>query len=202
MTISADKVKALRERTGVGIMDCKSALTETDGDIDKAVELLRKMGVTSAEKRAGRDTNQGLVEAYIHAGSQLGVLVEINCETDFVAKTDDFKNFARDIAMQVAATGPRVVSREDFPQGEIDKELEIYKTQANNEGKPENIIERFVQGKLEKFYQENALMEQSYIKDPSKNIKELFKKVLGIRNFSILNSRFENFRNFKSTVSK
>lgn len=178
MTISADKVKALRERTGVGIMDCKSALTETDGDIDKAVELLRKMGVASAEKRAGRETNQGLVEAYIHAGSQLGVLVEINCETDFVANTDEFKNFARDIAMQVAATGPRVVSREDFPQGEIDKELEIYKTQANNEGKPENIIERFVQGKLEKFYQENALMEQSYIKDPSKNIKELLAEVI------------------------
>ncbi len=178
MGISADKVKALRERTGVGIMDCKSALTETDGDIDKAVELLRKMGVASAEKRVGRETNQGLVEAYIHAGSQLGVLVEINCETDFVAKTDDFKNFARDIAMQVAATGPRVVSREDFPQGEIDKELEIYKTQANNEGKPENIIERFVQGKLEKFYQENALMEQSYIKDPSKNIKELLTEVI------------------------
>lgn len=178
MTISADKVKALRERTGVGIMDCKSALTETDGDIDKAVELLRKMGIASAEKRAGRETDEGLVEAYIHAGSQLGVLVEINCETDFVAKTDDFKNFARDIAMQVAATGPRVVSREDFPQGEIDKELEIYKTQANNEGKPENIIERFVQGKLEKFYQENALMEQSYIKDPSKNIKELLAEVI------------------------
>jgi len=178
MTISADKVKALRERTGVGIMDCKSALTETDGDIDKAVELLRKMGVASAEKRAGRETDEGLVEAYIHAGSQLGVLVEINCETDFVANTDEFKNFARDIAMQVAATGPRVVSREDFPQGEIDKELEIYKTQANNEGKPENIIERFVQGKLEKFYQENALMEQSYIKDPSKNIKELLAEVI------------------------
>ncbi len=178
MTISADKVKALRERTGVGIMDCKSALTETDGDIDKAVELLRKMGVASAEKRAGRETDEGLVEAYIHAGSQLGVLVEINCETDFVANTDEFKNFARDIAMQVAATGPRVVSREDFPQGEIDKEVEIYKTQANNEGKPENIIERFVQGKLKKFYQENALMEQSYIKDPSKNIKELLAEVI------------------------
>ncbi|MCH8871502.1 translation elongation factor Ts [candidate division KSB1 bacterium] len=178
MTISADTVKTLRERTGVGIMDCKSALTETDGDIDKAIELLRKMGVASAEKRVGRETNQGLVEAYIHAGSQLGVLVEINCETDFVAKTDDFKNFARDIAMQVAATGPRVVSRKDFPQEDIDKELEIYKTQANNEGKPENIIERFVQGKLEKFYQENALMEQSYIKDPSKNIKELLAEVI------------------------
>ncbi len=194
MGISADKVKALRERTGVGIMDCKSALTETDGDIDKAVELLRKMGVASAEKRAGRDTNQGLVEAYIHAGSQLGVLVEINCETDFVAKTDDFKNFARDIAMQVAATGPRVVSREDFPQEDIDKELEIYKTQANNEGKPENIIERFVQGKLEKFYQENALMEQSYIKDPNKNIKELLTEVIAKTGENIIITKFVRYQ--------
>ncbi len=194
MTISADKVKALRERTGVGIMDCKSALTETDGDIDKAVELLRKMGVASAEKRAGRETDQGLVEAYIHAGSQLGVLVEINCETDFVAKTDDFKNFARDIAMQVAATGPRVVSREDFPQEDIDKELEIYKTQANNEGKPENIVERFVQGKLEKFYQENALMEQSYIKDPNKNIKELLTEVIAKTGENIIIAKFVRYQ--------
>ena len=194
MTISADKVKALRERTGVGIMDCKSALTETDGDIDKAVELLRKMGVASAEKRAGRETNQGLVEAYVHAGSQLGVLVEINCETDFVAKTDDFKNFARDIAMQVAATGPRVVSREDFPQEDIDKELEIYKTQANNEGKPENIVERYVQGKLEKFYQENALMEQSYIKDPNKNIKELLTGVIAKTGENIIIAKFVRYQ--------
>ena len=194
MTISADKVKALRERTGVGIMDCKSALTETDGDIDKAVELLRKMGVASAEKRAGRETDEGLVEAYIHAGSQLGVLVEINCETDFVANTDEFKNFARDIAMQVAATGPRVVSREDFPQGEIDKEVEIYKTQANNEGKPENIIERFVQGKLEKFYQENALMEQSYIKDPNKNIKELLTEVIARTGENIIITKFVRYQ--------
>ena len=194
MTISADTVKTLRERTGVGIMDCKSALTETDGDIDKAIELLRKMGVASAEKRVGRETNQGLVEAYIHAGSQLGVLVEINCETDFVAKTDDFKNFARDIAMQIAATGPRVVSRKDFPQEDIDKELEIYKTQANNEGKPENIIERFVQGKLEKFYQENALMEQSYIKDPNKNIKELLTEVIAKIGENIIITKFVRYQ--------
>ena len=178
MAISADKVKTLRERTGAGIMDCKSALTETDGDIDKAVEVLRKKGIASAEKRAGRETSQGRVEAYVHAGNQLGVLVEINCETDFVAKTDDFKNFARDIAMQIAATGPRAVGREDFLQEDIDKELDIYKTQAKNEGKPENIVERFVQGKLEKFYQENVLMEQSYIKDPNKNIKELLAEVI------------------------
>jgi len=194
MAISADKVKTLRERTGVGIMDCKSALTETNGDIDKAVELLRKKGVASAEKRAGRETSQGLVETYIHPGSQLGVLIEVNCETDFVAKTDDFKNFVRDIAMQIAATGPRAVSREDFLPEDIDKELEIYKTQAENEGKPENIIERYVQGKLEKFYQENVLMEQSYIKDPNKNIKELLSEIIAKTGENINIRRFIRYQ--------
>jgi len=194
MAISADKVKILRERTGVGIMDCKSALTETNGDIDKAVELLRKKGVASAEKRAGRETSQGLVETYIHPGSQLGVLIEVNCETDFVAKTDDFKNFVRDITMQIAATGPRAVSREDFLQEDIDKELEIYKTQAENEGKPENIIERYVQGKLEKFYQENVLMEQSYIKDPNKNIKELLSEIIAKTGENINIRRFIRYQ--------
>ena len=194
MAISADKVKTLRERTGVGIMDCKSALTETNGDIDKAVELLRKKGIASAEKRAGRETIQGLVETYIHPGSQLGVLLEVNCETDFVAKTDDFKSFVRDIAMQIAATGPRAVSREDFLQEEIDKELEIYETQAKNEGKPENIIERYVRGKLEKFYQENVLIEQSYIKDPNKNIKGLLSEVIAKTGENIIIRRFIRYQ--------
>ncbi|TDI80136.1 MAG: translation elongation factor Ts [Caldithrix sp.] len=194
MAISADKVKTLRERTGVGIMDCKGALTETNGDIDKAVELLRKKGIASAEKRAGRETIQGLVETYIHPGSQLGVLLEVNCETDFVAKTDDFKSFVRDIAMQIAATGPRAVSREDFLQEEIDKELEIYETQAKNEGKPENIIERYVRGKLEKFYQENVLMEQSYIKDPNKNIKGLLSEVIAKTGENIIIRRFIRYQ--------
>lgn len=194
MAISADKVKTLRERTGVGIMDCKSALTETNGDIDKAVEQLRKSGIASAEKRAGRETSQGLVETYIHPGSQLGVLLEVNCETDFVAKTDDFKSFVRDIAMQIAATGPRAVSREDFLQEEIDKELEIYETQAKNEGKPENIIERYVRGKLEKFYQENVLIEQSYIKDPNKNIKGLLSEVIAKTGENIIIRRFIRYQ--------
>ena len=194
MAISADKVKILRERTGVGIMDCKSALTETNGDIDKAVDLLRKKGVASAEKRAGRETSQGLVETYIHPGSQLGVLIEVNCETDFVAKTDDFKDFVRDIAMQIAATGPKAVSREDFLKEDIDKELEIYETQAKNEGKPENIIERYVQGKLEKFYQENVLMEQSYIKDPNKNIKGLLSEVIAKTGENIIIKRFIRYQ--------
>ncbi|TDI96008.1 MAG: translation elongation factor Ts [Caldithrix sp.] len=194
MAISADKVKTLRERTGVGIMDCKSALTETNGDIDKAVEQLRKKGIASADKRAGRETSQGLVETYIHPGSQLGVLLEVNCETDFVAKTDDFKSFVRDIAMQIAATGPRAVSREDFLQEEIDKELEIYETQAKNEGKPENIIERYVRGKLEKFYQENVLIEQSYIKDPNKNIKGLLSEVIAKTGENIIIRRFIRYQ--------
>ncbi|MFQ5603795.1 MAG: translation elongation factor Ts [bacterium] len=194
MTVSADKVKLLRDRTGVGIMDCKSALMETNGDIDSAVELLRKKGIASAEKRAGRETKEGLVEAYIHPGSRLGVLVEVNCETDFVAKTEDFKTFVRDIAMQVAATNPSVVSREEYSKEDIDKELEIYKTQAKNEGKPDNIIDRFSQGKLEKFFQETVLLEQSFIKDPSKNIKEILTELIARTGENINIKRFVRFQ--------
>lgn len=194
MSIPADKVKQLREMTGAGIMECKSALTETKGDIEKAIELLRKKGVASAQKRAGRETKEGLVEAYIHPGNRLGVIVEVNCETDFVAKTDDFKAFVRDVAMQVAATNPRVVSREEFSSEEIERELEIYRTQAKNEGKPENIIERYTQGKLEKFYQEMVLLEQSYIKDPSKNVKELLTEIIAKTGENINIKRFVRFQ--------
>jgi elongation factor Ts len=175
-------------------MECKNALVETDNDIDAAVELLRKKGIASAEKKAGRRTNEGIVDAYIHPGSRLGVLVEINCETDFVAKTEVFKTFVRDMAMQVAATNPRVVTREEFSQEEIEKELEIYRTQAKNEGKPENIVERFAQGKLEKFYQETVLLEQSFIKDPSKNIKELLTEVIAKTGENINIRRFVRFQ--------
>ncbi|RMF70507.1 MAG: translation elongation factor Ts [Calditrichaeota bacterium] len=194
MAVGADKVKALREQTGVGIMECKSALEETDGDIERAVELLRKRGIASAQKRAGRETKEGVVEAYIHAGSRLGVLVEVNCETDFVAKTDDFKRFVRDIAMQIAATNPRVVSREEFSKEEIDKETEIYTTQAKNDGKPENIIERFVQGKLEKFYQESVLLEQAFIKDPNKTIKDLLNEMIAKTGENINIRRFVRYQ--------
>ncbi|MFQ5637405.1 MAG: translation elongation factor Ts [bacterium] len=194
MSVSAEKVKMLRERTGAGIMDCKRVLTETDGNIDKAVELLRKKGIASAEKRAGRETKEGVVEAYIHAGNKLGVLVEINCETDFVAKTDHFKAFARDLAMQIAATSPRVVSRNEYSKDEIDKEIDIFKTQAKNEGKPENIIERFAQGKLDKFYQETVLLEQAYIKDPGKNIKELLTELIAKTGENITIRRFVRFQ--------
>lgn len=194
MAVSAEQVKALRDQTGVGIMECKSALVETDGDVDKAIELLRKKGIASAEKKSGRETNEGVIEAYIHPGSRLGVLVEVNCETDFVAKTEDFKDFVKDIAMQVAATNAKVVSREDFPKEKIDKELEIYTMQAKNEGKPENIIERYIQGKLEKFYQESVLMEQSFIKDPNKNIKELLTEVIAKTGENIQIRRFVRFQ--------
>lgn len=194
MSVSADKVKDLRDRTGAGIMDCKSALVETDGDIEKAVELLRKKGIASAEKRAGKETNEGLIDSYIHPGSRLGVLVEVNCETDFVAKTDDFKEFVRDIAMQVAAANANVVSREDYSEEQIEQELEIYRTQAKNEGKPDHIIEKFVQGKLEKFYQETVLLEQGYIKDPNKNIKEILTEVIAKTGENINIRRFVRFQ--------
>ncbi|HEX9655210.1 MAG TPA: translation elongation factor Ts [bacterium] len=194
MSISADKVKQLRELTGAGIMECKSALTETNGDIESAIELLRKKGVASAQKRAGRETKEGLVEAYIHPGNRLGVLVEVNCETDFVAKTDDFKAFVRDMAMQIAATNPRVISREDLSSEEMQKELEIYRTQAKNEGKPENIVERFAQGKLEKFYQEIVLLEQSYIKDPAKNVKDLLTAIIAKTGENVNIKRFVRFQ--------
>ena len=158
---------------GARIMDWNRALTENCGDIEKAIKNLLKKGAALAEKKGARETNEGIVESYIHPGSRLGVLIEINCETDFVAKTDDFKTLARDLAMQVAAASPAAVSREDIADDLLEKEKDIYKTQAINEKKPEHIIERFVQGKLEKFYQENALLEQNFVKDPNKTIKQL-----------------------------
>lgn len=194
MAVSAGDVKVLREKTGVGIMECKSALTETNGDVDKAVELLRKKGVASAEKRAGRETKDGLIEAYIHPGSRLGVLVEVNCETDFVAKTDDFKAFVKDVAMQIAATNAKVVSREDYPENEIAKEREIFTTQAQNEGKPDNIIERFVNGKIEKMFQESVLLEQGFIKDPNKSVKDLLTDVIAKTGENVQIRRFVRFQ--------
>ena len=171
--ISSDVVKKLRDKTGAGMMDCKIALTETKGDMDLAIEYLRKKGAAVAAKRADRETNQGVVEAYIHAGGRIGAMVELNCETDFVAKTPGFKQLAHDIAMQVAAMTPQYVSREQIPQAVIEKELEIYKVQAQNEGKPAQFAEKISQGRLEKFYQETVLIEQSFIKDSGKTIKDI-----------------------------
>ncbi|MDS1029093.1 translation elongation factor Ts [Bacillota bacterium LX-D] len=171
--VSASQVKELRERTGAGMMDCKKALAEADGDIDKAIEILREKGLAAAAKKAGRITAEGLVEAYIHGAGRIGVLLEINCETDFVAKTDQFKELARDIAMQVAASKPDYVSREEVPQEEIEKEKNILKAQALNEGKPANIVEKMVEGRIEKFYKEVCLLEQPFIKDPDKSVQQL-----------------------------
>lgn len=194
MAISATDVKALRERTGAGIMDCKKALAETDGDVEKAIEYLRKKGAALAEKKVGRATNEGIIEAYIHPGSRLGVLLELNCETDFVAKTDDFKQLARDLAMQIAATSPVAVTREEVPQDLIDRELEIYRTQARNEKKPENIVEKIVQGRVEKFYQESVLLEQNFVKDPDKTVKQLITEAIAKIGENISVKRFVRFQ--------
>lgn len=193
MAVSAEAVKQLREQTGAGIMDCKAALNESGGDIEKAIEWLRKKGAASAQKKVGRATNEGVIESYIHPGSRLGVLIEVNCETDFVAKTDAFKNLARDLAMQVAAANPRVVAREDIPQAVIDKEMEIYRTQASNENKPANVQERIAQGKLEKFYQEVVLLEQSFIKDPTRTVTQIITEVIAKLGENIIVRRFVRF---------
>jgi elongation factor Ts len=194
MSISADEVKKLREITGAGIMDCKSALAETKGDLEKAVEQLRKKGIAKADKKASRETRDGLIESYLHPGSKLGVLVEINCETDFVAKTDDFKRFTRDIAMQIAASNPLVVNKDDLSAEIIEKELSIYKSQVMNQKKPEAIAEKIAQGKLDKFYQEVCLMEQSFVKDPNKTIKDLTKELISKVGENINIRRFVRFQ--------
>lgn len=171
--ISAQMVKELRERTGAGMMDCKKALSESNGDMEKAIEFLREKGLAAAAKKAGRIAAEGIVDAYIHGDGRIGVLVEVNSETDFVAKNEEFRAFVKDIAMQIAAANPQYVTREEVPQEVIEKEKEILRAQALNEGKPEKIIDKMVEGRLEKFYKEVCLMEQPFIKDPDKTIKDL-----------------------------
>jgi len=178
MAITAAQVKELREITGAGMMDCKRALNETDGNIEKAIEYLRKKGLQKVEKKAGRKTSEGIIRSYIHPGSRLGVLVEINCETDFVARTEDFQNFAKDIAMHIAASKPLAIEREQIPRELVDKELEIYRAQMREQGKPEQIIEKIITGKIEKYYQEVCLMEQNFVKDPDKTVKELLNEII------------------------
>ena len=174
MAISAQLIKELREKTGAGMMDCKKVLVETDGDIDKAIDLLREKGLASAEKKASRIASEGLVASYIHSG-RIGVLVEVNSETDFVAKTDEFKEFVKDIAMQVAASNPEYLREEDVPQEAIDKEKEVLIQQAINEGKPQNIAEKMVEGRMHKFYERVCLLDQPFIKDPSITVNDLLK---------------------------
>lgn len=171
--VSAAQVKELRERTGAGMMDCKKALGQCDGDMDKAVDFLREKGLAAAAKKEGRVAAEGLVEAYIHGGGRIGVLLEVNCETDFVARGEEFKLFVKDIAMQIAAAKPLYLTKEEVPTEEIQHEKEILRAQALNEGKPEKIVEKMVEGRIEKYYKEVCLMEQAFVKDPDKAIRDL-----------------------------
>lgn len=194
VAITAEMVKALREKTGAGMMDCKRALQETGGDTEKAIEYLREKGLAAAAKRAGRTAAEGIVEAYIHLGGKLGVLVEVNCETDFVARTPEFREFARDIAMQVAAANPQYLTREDVPAEVLAKEREILRAQTLNEGKPEKVVDRIVEGRLEKFYSENCLMEQPFIKDPDKKVSDLLTEKIARIGENIVIRRFVRFQ--------
>ncbi len=192
--ITAAMVKQLRDKTGAGMMDCKKALQEAEGDFDKAAEILRKKGIAKAAKRADREANEGVVTAYIHPGSKLGVLVEVNCETDFVANTDDFQSFAKNIAMHIAASNPLAIRREDLDQEVLNKEKEIYREQALAQGKPEHIVDKIVEGRLEKYYSEVCLMEQPYVKDPDKTIKDLVTETIAKVGENITIKRFARFR--------
>ncbi|MDA3918550.1 MAG: translation elongation factor Ts [Deltaproteobacteria bacterium] len=192
--ISAAMVKELREATGSGIMDCKNALGEADGDIQKAIDFLRKKGLAKAAKRAGRSTSEGIIYSYIHTGAKLGVLVEINCESDFVAKTDGFIEFAKNIAMHIAAADPTGLVPEDIDSSLIEKEKEISRAQMLEEGKPEKIIDKIVEGKVEKFYKEICLMSQQYVKDPQKTIDDVLKETIGVIGENIQIKRFTRFQ--------
>ena len=194
MEISAKMVKDLRERTGAGMMDCKKALAESNGDEEKAIEYLRVKGLSKAAKKSGRKTAEGLVVSYIHPGSRIGVLVEINCETDFVARTDEFQDFARNVAMQVAAASPLAVTRDEIDTTLIDKEREVFKTQALEEGKPEKVVEKIVDGRIEKFYAESALLDQVFIKDNDKKIGDLLKETIMVLGENIRIARFSRFQ--------
>ena len=194
MTVTAKEVKALRERTGAGIVECKKALVETKGDLEKAIEFLRKEGIATAEKRAQKETKEGLIGAYIHPGSRLGVLLEVNCETDFVARTEEFKSLARDLSMQVAAVSPLYVSKEEVPSEVIEKEKEIYRAQAVKEGKPEKILDRVVEGKLKKFYSQVCLLDQPFIKEEKKSITNLIKEKKAKLGENITVRRFVRFK--------
>ncbi len=193
MEITAAMVKELRSQSGAGIMECKSALKETSGDVDAAITFLRKKGLAKADKKSDRQTGDGSVGTYIHAGNKLGVMVELNCETDFVANTPDFQELIRDIAMHIAASKPRFATRDEVTQETLDKEKEIFAHQARESGKPENIIEKIVSGKMEKFYEENCVLEQPFIKDTNITVQELIKQKIALLGENINIGRFARF---------
>jgi elongation factor Ts len=192
--ISAAQVKQLREKTGSGMMDCKQALTQCDGDIEKAIDFLRKKGLATAQKRAGRAMSQGIIHSYIHMGGKLGVLVEINCETDFVAKNEEFVNFAKNIAMHIAASNPLGVRPEDISEDIVEREKKIYSEQAREMGKPENVIDKIVEGKLNKFYKDSVLMNQAYVRDPDLSIADLLNEMIAKIGENITVKRFVRFQ--------
>jgi elongation factor Ts len=194
MEISAKLVKELRDKTGAGMMDCKKALSEAEGDMEKAVEILRKRGIAKAEKKATREVKDGLIHAYIHPGGKLGVLVEVNCETDFVARNDNFQEFVHNLSMHIAASNPQSIDRESLPQDIVGREMRIYKEQAAESGKPEHIIEKIAQGKMEKFYSEAVLLEQPYIRDPEKSVKEYLTEVIARIGENISIRRFARYQ--------
>ncbi|MDP7037446.1 MAG: translation elongation factor Ts [Candidatus Marinimicrobia bacterium] len=193
MTVNAQLVKELREKTGAGMMDCKHALVESSGDLSKAVDFLRKSGIAKAEKKVSRAAMEGMIYSYIHQGSRLGVLLELGCETDFVAKTEEFKELAHNVSMQIAATNPIAISRDLVSQTIIDREKEIYADQAKSSGKPENIIEKMVEGRLNKFFQEGCLMEQNFIKNPDKKLQDIITETIATLGENISVNRYIRF---------
>ncbi|NPA15063.1 MAG: translation elongation factor Ts [Deferribacteres bacterium] len=192
--ITSQMVKELREKTGAGIMDCKKALQEAGGDMEKAIDILKKKGIAKAEKKASRVTKEGIIGSYIHMGGKIGVLVEVNCETDFVARTDEFQQLVKDIAMQIAAMNPKYVSVEDVPEDVLEREKAIYREQALEAGKPEHVVEKIVEGKLKKFFEEVCLLEQPFIKDDSKKVKDLITEAIAKIGENIKVSRFVRFQ--------
>lgn len=200
--ITAEMVKQLRERTGAGMMDCKKALNETDGNVEKAIEYLREKGLAAAAKKAGRIAAEGIVEAYIHGNGRIGVLVEVNIETDFAANNEEFKAFVKDVAMQIAASKPEYVRKEEVPADIIEKEKEILRAQALNEGKPEKIVDKMVEGRIEKYYKEVCLMEQPFIKDSDKTIGQLLTEKIAAIGENITIRRFARFERGEGLAKK
>jgi elongation factor Ts len=194
MNITSQMVKDLRDKTGAGMMDCKKALSENDGDMEKAIDFLRQKGLAVAAKRAGRATSEGVVETYIHAGGKLGVMVELNCETDFVAKTDGFRKFARDVAMHIAAANPVSLSRSDVPEDIVERERQIYIQQALESGKPESIVEKMVAGKVDRFLSEICLLEQKFVKNPEVSVQDMLTELIGKMGENVSIRRFSRFQ--------
>ncbi|MEA3361262.1 MAG: translation elongation factor Ts [Thermodesulfobacteriota bacterium] len=191
---SSQLVKELREKTGVGIMDCKNALQESNGDINEAIDILRKKGIAKSQKREGRITSEGQIQSYIHMGGKIGVLIEVNCETDFTAKTEDFTNFAKNLSMHIAATNPISLYPEDLPAEDMEREKEIYRVQALESGKPEKVVEKIIEGKLKKFYSDVCLLEQAYVKDPDKTVRDLLNELKAKTGENIQIRRFVRFQ--------